>query len=394
MPSHSRACDSEVLRLRFDEAIGCCGDLDRLARLALLFGRYRTVRSLEQVPFRIERVSTKIERVSFLLEHALPMVGIGGDSVRGFSVDERTLNEIARELGRPLPELLAQTVRLMHSRGSRNVAKLYVLARLSGDAQLIAETEPAFFARALHPRRKLAEVTRRFSVELLQQGDEDDYNPKSSWLFLGVDRVLKENLRLHIDPSRLDGYSQERELLQAIDHPRVVKLLDVIEEQHHELMVLRRVEGETLDGSARPDARAVGAQLAELLAWLHTHGILYLDVKPKNLLWDGRELTLCDFGMAQKGERVTSMLSTLEYVPPEMAREFTATAKSDVFQLGILLHQLLTGRHPFSDGEGFEVALANLWDEPRLLAMPELLGRMLAKNPDERPSAAEVARAL
>jgi serine/threonine protein kinase len=237
-------------------------------------------------------------------------------------------------------------------------------------------------------------VPRRFSVELLQAGDEDDYNPKSSWLFLGPDRVLKENLRLHLDPERLDGYSRERELLQSIDHPRVVKLIDVVALQHHELLVLKQAHGRTLDGNQTPEARQIVRQLAEILAWLHARRILYLDVKPKNLIWDGRELTLCDFGMAQRGERVTSMLSTLEYVPPEMAREFRANAKSDVFQLGILLHQLLTGKHPFSDGEGFEVALANSLDAPRLAAMPELIGRMLEKNPEDRPSAAEVARAL
>jgi hypothetical protein len=381
-----RRGDREMLRLRFDDAIAWYGaeDRARVARLALRFGRYRTLKLLDHP--RDE---------AFLLERALPMVSIGGDASRGFAVDERTLAEIAAELDRPLQPLIAETVRRMLASGSRQVAKLYVLAHLSGEAELIARTEPAFAARALHPRRQLAgEVTSRFSVELLQAGDDDDYNPKSAWLFAGGERVIKENLALHLDPERLDGYSQERELLSSIDHPRVARLVEVASHHHHQLLVLRRAAGQTLDGRAHGDARAIGAQLAELLAWLHARGILYLDVKPKNLIWDGRDLTLCDFGMAQRGTRASSMLSTLEYVPPEMAREFTASAASDVFQLGIVLHQLLTGKHPFSDGEGIDVALANLWDEPRLEAEPDLLGRMLSKDPALRPTAAEVAEAL
>jgi Protein kinase domain len=382
-----RRGDREVLRLRLDEAIACYDDAEdrvRVARLALRLGRYRTLKLLGHP--RDEK---------FLLERALPMISIGGDPVRGFAVDERTLAEIASELDRPLAPLLAETVRWMLAHGSRQVAKLYVLARLSGDAGLVALTEPAFSARARHPRRQLAEaVMRRFSVELLQAGDDDDYNPKSAWLFAGGDRVIKENLRLHLDPDRPSGYSQERELLSAIDHPRVVRLVDVASQQHHELLVLTRAEGETLDGRAHADARRIGAQLAETLAWLHAREILYLDVKPKNVIWNGREIVLCDFGMAQRGPRASSMLSTLEYVPPEMARELQATAASDVFQLGIVLHQLMTGKHPFAEGEGIEVALANLWDEPRLSAEPALIGRMLAKDPAQRPTAAEVAEAL
>lgn len=389
-PEDRRRGDALVIRLRLDEACACFEgeDLARVGRIAVAFGRYRTVRRLGALagePYR-----------RWLCERALPQVPIGGDATAGFCVDEAMIAEIAGELGEPVPALLAATVRLMLARGSRHIAKLYVLARLSGDETLVRQLQPAFDARAAFPRRDLPHAVGP-GLAVVQVGDDDDYNPKSAHLFAGADVIVKEHLRLHLDPSRIDGTSEERELLEAIDHPRVVRLLRVDTVAHHELLVLARAPGRALDGAQLPREQAlrIGAQLAELLAWLHARRILYLDVKPANVLWDGRDVTLCDLGMARGGQaRVTSVLSTLEYVPPEMARGFEATERADVFQLGILLHQLLTGRHPFSDGEGVEVAVANLRDEPRLEALPELLGPMLRRCPEERPSAAQVAERL
>jgi hypothetical protein len=327
---------------------------------------------------------------------------MGGDVATGFAVSEGTIAEIAGELGEPVPVLLAATVRRMLAAGSHHVAKLYVLARLSGDAELVRTLQPAFDAPAAEPRRELAaRVAARRPLTILQTGDDDDYNPKSAWIFADDRVVLKERLRLHLDPSRPGGYGEERELLASLRHPRIARLLDRVAVGRHELLLLERAPGRTLDGRALPGAtaRRVLRQLAEVLAWLHEAGVLYLDVKPQNVLLDGDDVTLVDFGMARRGPRVRSLLSTLEYVPPEMAREFTATAASDVFQLGIVAYQLLVGRHPFSPGSGLVVALANLWDAPDLTApalaeLRPLIGQMLAKQPADRPAAADVHAAL
>ncbi len=394
-----RAGDAEVLRLRFDEALDCYQDDDddvaRLCELGVRFGRYRVVTRLRHL------IGEDAYR-AFLRERALPQLPIGGDKHSGFAVDEAMLDEIAATLGEPRETLLAQTVRRMIDAGSRHLAKLYVLARLSGDVELVRTLQPAFDARAAHPRAELPElVRRRWDASILQQGDDDDYNPKSAYLFASGELVIKEHLRLHLDPSRLAGYSEERELLAALAHPRIVRLLDWVAMPPHELMVLRRAPGATLDGSAlpRPEALCVVTQLAETLAWLHARDVLYLDVKPQNLLFDGRDVTLVDFGMARRGRRVCSMLSTLEYVPPEMARTFESTAASDVFQLGLVTYQLLVGRHPFSQDVGVAVALANLWDEPdldapALGALRPLVARLLARAPADRPTAKEAHAAL
>src|SRR5678809_311948 len=84
----------------------------------------------------------------------------------------------------------------------------------------------------------------------------------------------------------------------------VVRLVDVTSIEHHELLLIERVEGRTLDGARLPRAEAlrVAVQLAEVLAALHERRLVYLDVKPRNLIFDGKNLRLCDFGMAQEGE--------------------------------------------------------------------------------------------
>jgi hypothetical protein len=379
--------DAAVLKLRFDDVE--CDDPPHLLKLGMMFGRYHIVKRLRHL------IDEETYR-NFLRSSALPQLPIGGDAQRGFSVDESILREIAADLGEPLPSLCAETVRRMLEDGSQHIAKLYVLARLSDDESLVRRLQKPFDDRSRQPRSRLAaEVLHRFDGELLQSGDEDDYNPKASWLFATDTMVLKENLRLQIVPG--GAYSRERELLEELRHPRIVALTQTIGLGRHELMMLHRVRGETLDGRRHPQARLIVAQLAELLAWLHEHDINYLDVKPRNIIFDGQNITLCDFGMAQRGRH--TMLSTLEYVPPETAREFVASSAGDVFQLGIVLHQLYTGRHPFSDGTGIAVALANLHDDPKIEpVLPQvervLLEAMLAKDLTRRPTAAEVAARL
>jgi hypothetical protein len=398
MPDEAlRQFDAAVLRLRFDDVP--CDDLPRLLRLGMLLGRYRLVR-------RLRHLISEDDYRSFLRYSALPQVPIGGDVVRGFAVDEQILAEIAAELEEPLPRLLAATVHHMLRKGSRHVAKLYVMARLSGDTHLIESLQKPFDARTRHRRIDLApEIRRRWGVELVQSGDDDDYNPKSAYVFAGDDLVIKENLRLRVRAGGY-GHSQERELLDELRHPRIVELVDVAHLHHHELLLLRRVHGQTLDGRRHPQARRIVQQLAELLAYLHGHNVLHLDVKPQNLIFDGRDVTLCDFGMAAHGSMLYTVPSTLEYVAPETTLELMAGDYSDVFQLGIVMHQLYTGRHPFADGEGVEVAVANLRDPPRMERdLPELerdlpeiervlLRQMLAKDPMARPRAAEVAARL
>ncbi|MBI3267540.1 MAG: protein kinase [Planctomycetes bacterium] len=439
--------DAHRLLLRLEPAIrrfaeaNDTSELERLLRLAIDLGRYRAVKLLlELLPAPAELREDGYRR--FLLERALPSVPIGGDAQGGFWIDEAMVHEIAAELGEPPAPLLARTCRWMLERGSRHFAKLLVFARLSGDAQLLKSMDACLTERAQRPRARLRQLLAGEVqggggelLDTLQEGDADNYNPKSAWLFAAVlDRrrvVLKEHLRLPLDYVRIDPASEEKALLESLEHPAIVRCQGALHVPPHEFLVLDWLTGRCLAPHAtaqqllpRAEALRAAGRVADAVAYLHSRSIVYLDVKAKNVVFRGGGgrgsnggVTLVDFGMARRlpagSKTVRSLLSTPAYVPPEMARSFAAGPAADVFQLGLLTYELLVGRHPFAtvdfaegdalrESELVKFALSNLWNEPNLDTLPaaegpglrELVRRMLDKQPERRPTAAEVASSL
>lgn len=222
------------------------------------------------------------------------------------------------------------------------------------------------------------------------------------------------------DAIALAGF--RREILRAsrISHARVAHVYDVVEHDGHPLLVMEHVEGRPLSRrmAAGPvpldEARRIIIEIAEALAAAHRAGVLHRDVKPSNVLIDGDgHVKLVDFGVAahlpatREPSRDDSTLSdsgpsfspagTITYMSPEQLRGRTLDARSDLFSLGILAHELLTGSHPFRREARIETVSAILDDEPEPLPK-DLVRRapwaracraLLAKDPAERPATAE-----
>ena len=423
--------------LRWYRRAGDREGVRRLHRLGVLLGRRSLVDEIEPLLEPGQRLQRDARR-AFLLERALPSVKVGGDVDQGFWVDEEELAQIAGELGEEPAPLMARAARQMLDLGSRSLAKLLVLARLGEDEALLGQVEPAIGAAMGCPRARLTEVLEEHLeahggriADVIQRGDVHDHNPLSATLWLverrGRQVVFKENLRLPVDFSRVDGYSAEREVLESVAGlAHVARLLEVVSLHHHELLVLERAPGYPLARHTRPsnllpaaEALRICAVVAGVLESLHQRSLVYMDVKARNLVYDGGasgELTLVDFGMARRlprgAQTVTSLLSTPAYVPPEMGREFEAGQPADVFQLGIMLHELLVGQHPLAirctrsadlgrEDQLIRSALANLLLRPRLDApqlqrpgLRDLLEAMLHRSPSRRPGAGEVRAAL
>ena len=246
---------------------------------------------------------------------------------------------------------------------------------------------------------------------------------------LGRDVALKViPAELARDPERIKRFEQEARAAGALSHPNVCTILDLGTHEGSPFVVMELLEGETLrerlDAGPVPVRKAIdyAVQAAHGLAAAHEKGIVHRDLKPENLFVtkDGRVKVL-DFGLAKltrpevlapAGEKPISIaatetgaiLGTAGYMAPEQVRGQNADARSDLFALGAILYELLTGKRAFHEAAYVETLHAILNEEPAPLAtsgrdlppgLEPIIRHCLEKNPEERfQSARDLAFAL
>jgi serine/threonine protein kinase len=225
---------------------------------------------------------------------------------------------------------------------------------------------------------------------------------------------LAENLARDEDLRR--RFLREARLAAKLSHPNVVRVFDVGEADGRPFIAMEYVDGETLaDLLARrgslpsTEAASLGVQACSGLAAAHAAGLVHRDVKPQNLLLssDG-VLKLGDFGIAvgYEGTQLTlagTVLGTAGYLAPEQARGEQVTAAADIYAMGAVLHELLTGEPSRTAASLSDLAAVDGFEPPNLArrlpnAPPELVAAVracLSVRPEERPvSAAALARML
>ncbi|MBQ1092925.1 serine/threonine-protein kinase [Streptomyces sp. B93] len=226
-------------------------------------------------------------------------------------------------------------------------------------------------------------------------------------------KVLKEELAS--DPDIVMRFLRERSVLLRLTHPNIVRVRDLVVEGELLALVMDLVEGPDLhrylreNGPLTPVAAALmTAQIADALAASHSDGVVHRDLKPANVLLqqNGGQMhpLLTDFGIARLADspgltRTQEFVGTPAYVAPESAEGRPQTSAVDIYGAGILLYELVTGRPPFSGSSALEVLHQHLSAEPRRPStVPEplwtVIERCLRKNPDDRPSAENLARGL
>ncbi|MEV7414310.1 protein kinase [Streptomyces sp. NPDC089919] len=226
-------------------------------------------------------------------------------------------------------------------------------------------------------------------------------------------KVLKEELAQDADV--VMRFLRERSVLLRLTHPNIVRTRDLVVEGDLLALVMDLVDGPDLHRYIRENgpftpvaASLLTAQIADALAASHADGVVHRDLKPANVLLDesdGRmRPMLTDFGIARLADspgltRTHEFVGTPAYVAPESAEGRPQTSAVDIYGAGILLYELVTGRPPFAGGTALEVLHRHLSEDPQrppTMAEPlwTVIERCLRKEPDERPSAESLARAL
>ncbi|MGW5049531.1 serine/threonine-protein kinase [Actinokineospora sp. NPDC004072] len=207
----------------------------------------------------------------------------------------------------------------------------------------------------------------------------------------------------------LARFGNEARTLAALSHPGLVDVYDAGADDPP-YVVLQLIEGRTLReriaegplGTA--ETRRLGARLADVLAYVHGQGVIHRDIKPSNILLDAADTPyLADFGVARitGAERITAsnqMVGTAAYLAPEQVRGAEVGPGADIYALGLVLLECLTGV-PEYQGTDVESAVARLHRPPAIPpTLPDelvhLLSRMTSLVPHRRPTAAECAAAL
>src|SRR5262245_62133133 len=226
------------------------------------------------------------------------------------------------------------------------------------------------------------------------------------------------------DPKRIGRFQQEAEVLASLNHPNIAAIYDLLEAEGSMYLVLELVEGETLaDRLMRGPMTVEGtlhlaSQIAAALEAAHELGIVHRDLKPANIkISDRGTLKLLDFGIAKRdtsldaevtaGGGLTAageIIGTASYMSPEQIRSELVNSSSDQFSLGIIMFEMLTGRHPFQGNSIMEVLASILRDKPAALEELKLgipsplqwiVDRCLAKRPADRYAATrDLARDL
>jgi serine/threonine-protein kinase len=240
-------------------------------------------------------------------------------------------------------------------------------------------------------------------------------------IYLALDPFMKRKVAIKVlprqfthDPQFRIRFQREAEVIAALEHPHIVAIYDIGEDDDQPYIVMRFMTGGTLLQRVRAKPLAVAElaptvnRIAEALDEAHAQNVVHRDLKPSNILFDGKgHAYLSDFGIAKVSEAAatftgTGVIGTPEYMSPEQARGIKdLDGRSDVYSLGVVIFHALTGQLPYKADTPMGAAVAHITEPvPNILTvrpdLPPACDRIIrcamAKNPDDRyPTAGELA---
>jgi len=216
---------------------------------------------------------------------------------------------------------------------------------------------------------------------------------------------------MEADPIFFDRFHREEEIGKKLDHPGVVKVLND-EERSRRYMVLEWVEGRLLrqvlneEKKLSPErAIKITLGLCRALDYIHSQGVVHRDLKPENIMVDAEDrIKIIDFGIAANAgsrrltfAKLTEAMGTPDYISPEQVKGKRGDARSDIYTLGIMFYEMLTGKVPFTGTNPFVIMNERLMNHPIpprevnpdiTPELQEIIYRALERDPKKRYASA------
>ncbi|MGD6833264.1 Stk1 family PASTA domain-containing Ser/Thr kinase [Sutcliffiella halmapala] len=237
-------------------------------------------------------------------------------------------------------------------------------------------------------------------------------------VYLAHDMILDRDVAVKVlrldfanDEEFIRRFRREAQSATSLDHPNIVSIYDIGEEDDIYYIVMEHVSGKTLKQYIQQFAPIeqyntveIMKQLTSAISHAHENGIIHRDIKPQNILIDDYgTIKVTDFGIAMALSSTTitqtnSLLGSVHYLSPEQARGSLATKKSDVYALGIVMFEMLTGRLPFSGESAVSIALKHLqsetpspkrWNPAIPQSLENVVLKSMAKDPNHRYGSVE-----
>jgi eukaryotic-like serine/threonine-protein kinase len=206
-------------------------------------------------------------------------------------------------------------------------------------------------------------------------------------VYLARDTVLDRLVAVKVlfaefarDPSFVERFRREAQNAASLNHANIVGVYDWGQEHGTYFIVMEYVEGRSLreilrtQGRIEPvEAAGIGAEIADALAFAHRHGVVHRDIKPGNvLITPTGQVKVTDFGIAANPSDASagltqtgSVMGTATYFSPEQAQGFAVDGRTDVYALGVVLYEMVTGTTPFQGESPVAVAMKHVREEPR-----------------------------
>ncbi len=231
-------------------------------------------------------------------------------------------------------------------------------------------------------------------------------------VYRAEDTRLKRAVALKFLPPELTRHMEsksrfvnEAQAAAALNHPNICTIYEIDEHDDQSFIAMELVDGHDLKGRIESgplsidDAVSIAIQIAEGLHEAHDKGIVHRDIKPGNIMLTSRDQAkILDFGLARLGERTKitrkdTILGTAAYMSPEQASGRSVDRRTDIWSLGVMLYEMVTGQRPFTGDYELAVVYSILHDEPESLSsrrsnvpleLERIVERALAKDPSER----------